>query len=123
MSLARVGPIKRFLLSLAPPSGSGSDAELMKAVPVSMEALAAADTATDETKPMKLVRIEILYTGGHYPASAMFMAQAAASLLYSRKLEGDITGGCLTPAILGSDFIERTRSVNAQYTTEMIEKD
>ncbi|KAI0837133.1 Saccharopine dehydrogenase-domain-containing protein [Hypoxylon sp. FL0890] len=123
MSLARIDPIKNFLLSLVPPPGSGPDTELAKAVPVSMEALAAADPAVDGAKPNKFVRVKFLHTGGHYPASAMFMAQASASLLYTRKLEGGITGGCLTPAMLGSDFIERTRSAKAQYTIEVIEEE
>ncbi|KAI1808963.1 Saccharopine dehydrogenase-domain-containing protein [Daldinia bambusicola] len=123
MSLARIGPIKNFLLSLAPEPGNGPSSEVAKSVPVSMEVLATADWGTPEAKPTKFARVNFLYTGGHYPVSAMFMAEAAASLLYSRKLEGNITGGCLTPAILGSDFVERTRSHGAQYTVELIEED
>ncbi|OTA97039.1 hypothetical protein M434DRAFT_392219 [Hypoxylon sp. CO27-5] len=123
MSLARIDLIKNLLLSLALHPGSGPGPELAKSVPVSMEVIAAADSGGDGVKPTKFARVKFLYTGGHYPASAMFMAQASASLLYKRELDGGITGGCLTPAILGSDFIDRTRSANAEYKIEVIEED
>lgn len=123
MGLARIVPIKNLFLSLAPTPGSGPNAELAKSVPVSMEALVAADMEDEGTKPIKSARVNFLYTGGHYPLSALFMAQAAASLLYTRRLEGNIKGGCLTPAILGADFVERTQSVGVQYTTRFIEDD
>lgn len=123
MGLARIAPIKNLFLSLAPTPGNGPNAELAKSVPVSMEALVAADPGIEGIKPTKFARVSFLYTGGHYPVSALFMAQAAASLLYTRELEGNIKGGCLTPAILGADFVERTQSVGVQFTTRFIEDD
>lgn len=47
---------------------------------------------------------------GAYWVTALFLAQGAASLLYCRKFEGDIEGGCLTPAILGQDLLDRVRA-------------
>ncbi|KAI1120562.1 Saccharopine dehydrogenase-domain-containing protein [Nemania abortiva] len=122
MSLARIPFVKSLMLSAAPAAGSGPDVEAAKSVPVSMEAIVVADEqGSVGRKPSKVAHVKFLYPNGHYPVSALFMAQAAASLLYERRLEGDLVGGCLTPAILGRDFVERTRSLGVQWTVDLLE--
>lgn len=120
MSLARIPFMKNLMLSAAPMPGNGPDVEKAKSVPVSMEAVAMADEGAHHTTS-KYAHVKFLYPNGHYPVSALFMAQAAASLLYTRQLEGNIAGGCLTPAILGQDVIDRTREVGVQWTVELQE--
>ncbi|KAI1386969.1 Saccharopine dehydrogenase-domain-containing protein [Hypoxylon trugodes] len=123
LSLARIGPIRNYLFSIAPAAGSGPSAKVAESAQVSLEVFAKADPGISGAESTKSVRVSYLYPGGHYPLAGLNMAQAAASLLYSRKLGGNITGGCLTPAILGPDFIERTKSVGVQYTINAVDDD
>ncbi|KAI0412957.1 Saccharopine dehydrogenase-domain-containing protein [Xylaria grammica] len=122
MSLARIPFLRNFVISRTPAAGSGPDAEAAKSVPVSMEATAVADERGSlGSKSPKIAHVKFLYPNGYYPVTALFMAQAAASLLFKRRLEGNITGGCLTPAILGRDFVEKTQSVGVQWTVQLQE--
>ncbi|KAI1817159.1 hypothetical protein GGS20DRAFT_575068 [Poronia punctata] len=121
VSLARIPLLKILMLWAAPKSGGGPDIETARKVPVSMEAVAVADDDDEEggeAERSRYAHAKFLYPGGHYPVSALFMAQAAASLLFCRRLEGGIKGGCLTPAVLGQDFVDRTESVGVQWMVE-----
>ncbi|KAI0142981.1 Saccharopine dehydrogenase-domain-containing protein [Xylariaceae sp. FL1272] len=120
MSLARIPFVKNIMLNAAPTSGNGPSLEMAKKVPVSMEAIAIADEGVGGTN--KRAHVKFLYPNGHYPVSALFMAQAAAYLLYNRRLEGEIAGGCLTPAILGQDLIDRTEAMDVQWMIELLEE-
>ncbi|RYP52197.1 hypothetical protein DL768_002588 [Monosporascus sp. mg162] len=116
ISIARLGLMGNFLLSLAPEPGTGPTDEVAWAAQVGMEMLAEADTVT----PGRLVNKKFLWKGGNYPLTAMLMSQTAASLLYNRELEGGIKGGCLTPAILGGDLVERVTKAGGQISTTLI---
>ncbi|KAI1822646.1 Saccharopine dehydrogenase-domain-containing protein [Xylaria intraflava] len=127
MLLTRIPFFKNLMLSAAPAAGDGPDVEAAKSVVVSMEAVAVADDGVADDGvarrdgPCKYAHVKFLYPYGHYPVTGLFMIQAAASLLYHRKLEGDLTGGCLTPAVLGDDFVERTKLVDMKWPVELRE--
>jgi short subunit dehydrogenase-like uncharacterized protein len=105
---------KRFL----PAPGTGPDVEKLKRLPLEIELVATADTEAGKVAPRAYANIK--YSAGSYIITALFLAQGAASLLYSRKLEGGYTGGCLTPAFLGEDLLERIRGVGVTFETKML---
>ncbi|KAH9908270.1 Saccharopine dehydrogenase-domain-containing protein [Xylariomycetidae sp. FL2044] len=120
MSLARIPFLRSMMLSAAAEPGNGPDVELARKIAVTMEAVAIADQSGGGSS--KQAHVKFIYPNGHYPVSALFAAQAAASLLYGKDLEGGLPGGCLTPAILGRDFVERCQSVGCHWTVDLQEK-
>lgn len=107
-----------FLLSLLklvmPSQGSGPDISKTENSPIRIEAVAIPD---DDKVPK--VRSVFAYPSSSYHATGLFLGQAAASLLYTRSLEGGIRGGLLTPAFLGEDFLNRLRAGGATITVEV----
>ncbi|KAH6646213.1 Saccharopine dehydrogenase-domain-containing protein [Truncatella angustata] len=104
--LLSVKPLARLFL---PQEGDGPDLEATRHAPAELEAVAIADG--DETKKA-FARFKFL--GGSYYVTGAVLAQGAASLLYTRHLEGGYEGGNLTPAFLGEDFAERLRGAGAE---------
>lgn len=116
--LLALTPFRVILKIIMPVPGQGPDPEKDKNYWVEMEAVAIADTDDDKTSSRTYSRFA--YPGGPYHATGAFLAQGAASLLYVRKLEGGAVGGCLTPAFLGADLIERVQSVSTEFITKMV---
>ncbi|VUC26249.1 unnamed protein product [Clonostachys rosea] len=105
-------PLLLKLLGLFMPApGSGPDVKQSEKIPVKLQAMAKPE---NESYPKVLASFS--YPSGSYHTTALFLGQAAASLLYTRSLEGGLRGGCLTPATLGPDFLERIRSSGATIT-------
>ncbi|KAI3325289.1 Saccharopine dehydrogenase-domain-containing protein [Xylariaceae sp. AK1471] len=102
----------RVVRKLFPAAGDGPDVEKSRRSTVRMEVQAVAEARPGETP--RRVRASFLYPGGPYLVTALFLAEAAASLLYNRTVEGKISGGCLTPTVLGNDLLERVRKAGAQ---------
>lgn len=113
-----LAPLRAIAKTILPAPGQGPDPEKEKNYRVEMEVVAVADTDDDETAPRAYSRF--VYPGGPYHTTAAFLAQGAASLLYVRKLEGGTVGGCLTPAFLGADLIERIQGVSVEFSTKMV---
>ncbi|EHK49352.1 hypothetical protein TRIATDRAFT_92417 [Trichoderma atroviride IMI 206040] len=111
-------PLRAIAAMVLPAPGQGPDPVKEKNYRFEMEAVAIADTDDDATAPRAYSHFA--YPGGPYHATAAFLAQGAASLLYRRKLEGGVSGGCLTPAFLGQDLIERIRGVSTDFSTKML---
>ncbi|OTB02556.1 hypothetical protein M426DRAFT_74502 [Hypoxylon sp. CI-4A] len=104
--------ITRKILSLVfPAPGEGPDVEKTRRSPVKFEAVAIADSDDGEEPPRAYASFS--YPSGAYHVTGLLLSQAAASLLYTRNLEGGFAGGCLTPAFLGDDFLNRIRSAGA----------
>lgn len=103
-----------FLRYIMPAPGSGPDVTVTAATPVKFEAVAIPD---DDKAPK--VRSSFAYPSGSYHTTALFLGEGAASLLYKRDLKGGMKGGCLTPALLGEDFLDRLRSAGATITVEV----
>lgn len=116
--LLTLPPLKAIAMMLLPVPGQGPDPVKEKNYRVEMEAVAIADTDDEKTAPRAYSHFA--YPGGPYHATAAFLAQGAASLLYVRKLEGGVAGGCLTPAFLGADLVERIRGVSTEFSTNML---
>ncbi|KAK7229734.1 hypothetical protein V2G26_001904 [Clonostachys chloroleuca] len=98
----------RLLKLFMPAPGSGPDVRKTATHPIEMQALAIAD-GNDAQR----ATASFSFPSGSYHTTALFLSQAAASLLYSKSLEGGIKGGCLTPAILGEDLVQRIRAAGA----------
>jgi hypothetical protein len=113
-----LAPLRAIAKMILPVPGQGPDLEKEKNYRVEMEAVAIADTSDDKTAPRAYSRFA--YAGGPYHLTGAFLAQGAASLLYVRKLEGGAVGGCLTPAFLGADLVERIRGVCTEFDTKML---
>lgn len=105
-------PLRAILKIILPKPGDGPDVEKEKNAVVDMEAVALADSEEGSTAPKVYARLK--FAGGPYTATGAFLAQGAASLLYTRTLEGGVAGGCLTPAFLGKDLVERIQRVGAE---------
>ncbi|KAL9489814.1 hypothetical protein ACSS6W_002091 [Trichoderma asperelloides] len=111
-------PLRAIAAMVLPVPGQGPDPAKERSYQFEMEAVAIADTSNDITAPRAYSRF--MYPGGPYHATAAFLAQGAASLVYARKLEGGVSGGCLTPAFLGQDLIDRIRRVSTEFSTKML---
>ncbi|KEY66490.1 hypothetical protein S7711_04819 [Stachybotrys chartarum IBT 7711] len=99
-----------------PSTGDGPDLTAQKKVhKIGMEAVAIADG--DATKR---AATSFEFPGGTYYMTAVCMAHGAASLLYSRKLEGGHEGGLLTTACLGQDLVDRLSAAGAKFETKMV---
>uniref|UniRef100_A0A093VAY0 Putative trans-acting enoyl reductase n=1 Tax=Talaromyces marneffei PM1 TaxID=1077442 RepID=A0A093VAY0_TALMA len=116
--LFTLAPLRAIAKMILPKPGDGPDVEKEKNSVVEMEALAVADSEAGSTVPKAYARVR--FSGGPYTATAAFLAQGAASLLYTRKLEGGVAGGCLTPAFLGADLVERIQGVGAELSIEIL---
>ncbi|KAK1245613.1 hypothetical protein MKX08_005242 [Trichoderma sp. CBMAI-0020] len=111
-------PLRAIAAMVLPAPGQGPDPAKEKNYRFEMEAVAIADTDDDATAPRAYSHFA--YPGGPYHATAALLAQGASSLLYHRKLEGGVSGGCLTPAFLGQDLIERIRAVSTDFSTKTL---
>lgn len=103
-----------LLKYVMPAPGSGPDLAQAVRSPIRLEAVAIPD---DEKAPR--VRSVFAYPSSSYYTTGLFLAEGAASLLYTRELEGGIKGGCLTPAILGQDLVKRIQAAGATFTVEV----
>ena len=113
-----LSPLRTLAKRILPVPGQGPDPEKEKSYRVEMEAVAIADTGDDKTAPRAYSRFA--YPGGPYHTTGAFLAHGAASLLYVRKLEGGAVGGCLTPAFLGADLVERIQGVSTEFSTKIL---
>jgi hypothetical protein len=111
-------PLRAIARMILPKPGDGPDPEKERKAVVEMEAVALADS--EEGSTVSKVYARIRFSGGPYTATAAFLAQGAASLLYTRELEGGVVGGCLTPAFLGADLVERIQGVGAELSIETL---
>lgn len=107
-----LAPLRAILRIILPKPGDGPDVEKEKNAVVDMEAVALTDSEDGSTSPKVYARFR--FSGGPYTATAAWLAQGAASLLYTRKLEDGVVGGCLTPAFLGADLVERIQEAGAE---------
>lgn len=101
-----------------PVSGEGPDVEKTRYSRVKFEAVAIADSNDGGNPPRAYASFS--YPSGAYHTTALFLAQGAASLLYTRSLEGQMIGGCLTPAFLGADLIRRVQEAGATFKVNLI---
>ncbi|KAI3317787.1 Saccharopine dehydrogenase-domain-containing protein [Xylariaceae sp. AK1471] len=95
-----------------PAPGDGPDVEKSRLSPTRAEAIAVAEPPPGETP--RRMRGTLSYNSGPYLLTGLFMAEAAASLLQSRSLEGQLTGGCLSPAFLGDNLLKRLENVGVK---------
>ncbi|KAI1774448.1 hypothetical protein F4818DRAFT_82855 [Hypoxylon cercidicola] len=98
--------------------GEGPDVEKTRHSRVKFEAVAIANSNDGGDPPRAYA--SFLYLSGAYHTTALFLAQGAASLLYTRSLEGQVVGGCLTLAFLGADLIERVQETGAGFKVDLI---
>ncbi|KAK6581310.1 hypothetical protein PZA11_006001 [Diplocarpon coronariae] len=85
---------------------------------ISLRAIAIADQ--DGAFPDRALS-EFSYHGSAPDLVAAFLAQGAATILYTRGLVARVGGGgVLTPAVLGMDFVERLSRVGVEIGGELI---
>lgn len=77
---------KNLLISLTPQAGHGSSGEAVKSGPAKLQASVAAAFAQKEKLRGKFCHMKLAHMDGRYPFAAIIIAQAGATLLYSRKL-------------------------------------
>ncbi|KAK6951511.1 hypothetical protein Daesc_006032 [Daldinia eschscholtzii] len=106
----KFGPSRRLLGLVLPKPGEGPDVEKERASRIKFEAIATADTGSN---PVPRAYASFSYPSGSYHTTALFLAQGAASLLYTRNLANHVPGGCLTPAFLGEDLWKRLQNAGA----------
>ncbi|KAI1179266.1 Saccharopine dehydrogenase-domain-containing protein [Nemania sp. FL0916] len=92
--------------------GDGPDVEKSRQSPTKAEVIAVAEALQGQTP--RRIRGTISYPSGPYLLTGLFLAEAAASLLQSRSLEGQVTGGCLSPAFLGDTLVKRIENVGVK---------
>ncbi|KAH9996748.1 Saccharopine dehydrogenase-domain-containing protein [Xylariaceae sp. FL0662B] len=110
------GPTRALVKMILPTaSGKGPDIEKSLRQPVEIEAIGVADSSD-----ARRAHASFSHPSGSYPVTALFLAQGAASLLYTRSLEGQVAGGSLTPAFLGADLISRIQSAGATFRVNLM---
>jgi short subunit dehydrogenase-like uncharacterized protein len=110
MAVLSFGPLRPITKRFLPQPGSGPDLDAARKSSVEMEAVAIADSEDAKKAPRAYGKF-VFTEGGPYYLTAAFLAQGAASLLYDRKLEAGVEGGCLTPAFLGAELMRRMEDV------------
>ncbi|KAH8892665.1 hypothetical protein GQ53DRAFT_719109 [Thozetella sp. PMI_491] len=113
-----IGPVRNLLRKAFPAPGEGPlrDGERR----VEIEAVGIADGQKDGAEPPRVYASFAYPFGGTYHLTALFLAQAAASLLYTRSLLGQTKGGLLTPAFLAPDLVERAKSAGVELAVAML---
>ncbi|KAI0160065.1 Saccharopine dehydrogenase-domain-containing protein [Hypoxylon sp. FL1284] len=117
-TLLRFGFVRSIARRLLPAPGEGPDPEKTQCSPVKFEVVAIPDS--DDTASSPRAYASFSYPSGPYHATALVLAEAAASLLYTRSLEGQVPGGCLTPAFLGNDLLERVKKSGGTVEIKLI---
>lgn len=111
-------PLKAVARMILPVPGEGPDLNKEGNYKVAIEAVAIAD-CEDHIAAARAYS-PFSYNGGPYHVTGAFLAQGAASLLYVRKFENGIIGGCLTPAVLGVDLMVRIVVVGANLRVKIL---
>ncbi|KAI1502999.1 Saccharopine dehydrogenase-domain-containing protein [Biscogniauxia marginata] len=113
-----LAPLRYLARKFLAAPGEGPDLEKSMRYSVEIEAVAVADSGPDGAAHRAYASFS--YPHGPYPTTALFLAHAAASLSYHRKLEGQLAGGCLTPAFLGNDLLTRIQDAGATVKTSLL---
>ncbi|KAI5865216.1 hypothetical protein GGS23DRAFT_558207 [Durotheca rogersii] len=113
-----IGPLRRLLKIFLPVPGQGPDIEKTRYSRVKLEAVAIADSNGDNDA--RRAHASFSYPSGPYHTTAALLGEGASSLLYRRHLEAQAVGGCLTPAFLGSDLIDRLRAAGATIKVNLV---
>ncbi|KAI1266437.1 Saccharopine dehydrogenase-domain-containing protein [Xylariaceae sp. FL1019] len=116
LSLSFMGHV---LKRVVPEPGTGPDVEKTIDSPFKFEIVATGETDNDGTERRVYGILE--YPSDSYHFTGASLAQGAASLLYERGLVGGFTGGVLTPAILGQDFVQRLKGIGVKMEVRMID--
>lgn len=101
-----------------PKPGEGPDVEKSRRSRTKFEAVAIAEPNGDSNPPRAYASFS--YPSGGYHTTAVVLAEGAASLLYTRRLEGGYKGGCLTPAFLGDDLLRRIQAAGVVFKVHMV---
>ncbi|KAI0879879.1 Saccharopine dehydrogenase-domain-containing protein [Annulohypoxylon maeteangense] len=117
-SITKFDTLKRIARLFLPTPGDGPDVEKERHSRVKFEAVAIAESADDGEAPRAYASFS--YPSGGYFTTALFLAQGAASLLYTRNLESQVVGGCLTPAFLGDDLLDRIQAAGATFHVNLV---
>lgn len=91
---------------------------LSKNYRVEYRAIANADTV-DPSDPKRIYG-KFVFEGSAYHVTGIFAAEAAMSLLRDKTLAGEIGGGILTPATLGSAYVERLQKAGVKIDVSMM---
>ncbi|KAI1377066.1 hypothetical protein F4677DRAFT_454196 [Hypoxylon crocopeplum] len=112
------GPGRIIAKLFLPNPGEGPDVNKALDSPVKLEAMAIADSSDDSKPPRAYASFS--HPSGTYHTTALFLAQGAASLVYTRGLEGQVASGCLTPAFLGPDLLSRVQAGGATVRVQLV---
>ncbi|KAI1454199.1 Saccharopine dehydrogenase-domain-containing protein [Annulohypoxylon moriforme] len=117
-SITKFEVLRRIAKFFLPTPGDGPDVEKERHSRVKFEAVAIAESDNGGEAPRAYASFS--YPSGGYFTTALFLAQGAASLLYTRNLESRVVGGCLTPAFLGDDLLNRIQAAGATFRVNLI---
>ena len=105
LSLFSLSPLRWLAKKLVPfAPGQGATKEKTSKDRFEFRAVATADENAE--KPRKAFG-RLIYEGGTYYLTGLFLAEAAMVLLREESLVKELGGGILTPAMLGQAYVER----------------
>ncbi|KAI1099325.1 Saccharopine dehydrogenase-domain-containing protein [Jackrogersella minutella] len=116
--IAKLSFLRIIAKPFLPAPGEGPDVEKERHSRVKFEAVAVAESNGDSEPPRAYASFS--YPSSGYHTTALFLAQGAASLLYSRNLGGHTVGGCLTPAFLGDDLLSSVQAAGASVSVNLV---
>ncbi|KAI0145153.1 Saccharopine dehydrogenase-domain-containing protein [Xylariaceae sp. FL1272] len=108
-----------MLKRVVPEPGTGPDVEKTVASPFKFEMVAIGEADKDGKGRRAYAVME--YPSDSYHFTGASLSQGAASLVYKREFVGGFTGGVLTPAILGRDFVDRLKGVGVKMEVKMLD--
>lgn len=116
-----IPPVRWLLARLVTAPGQGPTKEATSRERVEYRAVAIADQDTAHPK-RALGRMR--YEGGIYYCTGMFLAEAAMVILrdQTQTAAKEMGGGVLTPALLGTPFIERLRKAGVVFETRLLDE-
>ena len=114
--LMALGPFRALIKRFIYEPGQGPAAEAIASDVLEYRAVAVAD----RTGPEKKAIAQFRYDGGIYFLTGVFLAEAAMVLLEEEDLVEELGGGVLTPACLGTRYVERLQNVKIKLSGELM---
>ncbi|KAI1927957.1 hypothetical protein LOZ58_005932 [Ophidiomyces ophidiicola] len=110
-------PIRWLARRFVPEQGQGPSKEDTVSDHVEYRGVA---TAISENKPIRVLG-RLVYQGAAYPMTGMLVTEAAMVLLSSERAGTELTGGFLTPAVLGEEYTNRIEKCGVVIETRVLE--
>ncbi|EEH35521.1 hypothetical protein PAAG_06568 [Paracoccidioides lutzii Pb01] len=115
-----LSPVRWLVRKLIYQPGQGPSKQSTQGNRVEFRALATAEHKTPEGRPIKVLGA-FKAPGDPYWLTGVLLAESAVILLKSMDVEKELEGGCLTPAVLGQEYVDHLEKVGITIETKVLD--